>query len=306
MRGPNEVTASAPAKINLHLGVGPVRADGYHQLATVYQAVDVVDRVTVRSAGTYDVTVSGDDRLPLDDIPLDGGNIAVRAARLLGKRHGVQRAVAIHIHKQIPVAGGMAGGSADAAATLVACDALWQLGCSREDLLDVAAELGSDVPFSLVGGTAIGTGRGETVVPAMVRGDYWWVVVESAAGLSTPAVYREFDILHAAGEVPVPELPEPLMEALRNHDVERLGVTLRNDLEDAAIRLRPELGDVLAAGVSATALGALLSGSGPTCVFLCSSTQHASEVSSALLHSGFGPVSLARGPVAGAWVERTG
>lgn len=306
MTRPPWVTASAPAKINLHLGVGPVRPDGFHPLATVYQAIGLVDEVTVRPAAAYEVSVTGDSRLHLDAVPLDTSNIAVRAATLLARHHQLDEAVAIAIDKQIPVAGGMAGGSADAAATLVACDALWGLGSSREHLLAVAAELGSDVPFALVGGTAIGSGRGETVVPAMVRGTYWWVAVESPDGLSTPAVYRGFDLLHADVAVPDPEIPEPLMEALRNHDVQKLGLSLHNDLERAAIRQRPELEDVLRAGLAAGALGGLVSGSGPSCLFVCSGPEHAAHVASALTQAGFGPVSTARGPAHGARVERTG
>ncbi len=306
MTRPTWVTASAPAKINLHLGVGPVRQDGYHPLATVYQAIGLVDEVTVRSAPAYEVQVSGDSRLHLDAVPLDAHNIAVRAASLLAERNGIDEAVSLQIHKQIPVAGGMAGGSADAAATLVACDALWGLGASREHLLEVAAELGSDVPFALVGGTAIGSGRGETVVPAMVRGTYWWVAVESPDGLSTPAVYREFDAMHQPGTVLDPEIPEPLMEALRNHDVQKLGLAVHNDLERAAIRLRPELETVLRAGLGASALGGLVSGSGPSCLFLCSGPEHAASVARALTQAGYGPVSTARGPAHGARVERTG
>ena len=306
MTRPAWVTASAPAKINLHLGVGPVRPDGFHPLATVYQAIDLLDEVTVRPGPAYDVTMTGDSRLVLDDVPLDSTNMAVRAAVLLAARYGVDEPVAIHIDKRIPVAGGLAGGSADAAAALIACDALWGLEVPREELLEVAAELGSDVPFALVGGTALGTGRGEAVVPAMVRGDYWWVVVESSVGLSTPAVYHEFDVLHTGEVVPEPEMPEALMEALRSNDVVKLGLSLGNDLEEAAVRLRPELDDVLTRGITATALGALLSGSGPSCLFLSSSRQHAAQVCAELTGTGLGPVSVARGPVPGARVERVG
>src|SRR4051794_10997452 len=190
------VAATAPAKINLSLGVGPNRPDGFHTLATVYQAIGLYDRVTVRPADETTVAVTATEgRVPVHDVPLDATNIAVRAARLLAEHHGFERAVEITIDKAIPVAGGMAGGSADAAATLLACDHLWGLATAREDLLLVAAELGSDVPFALLGGTAIGTGRGETVTPLMTRGEYWWVVLESPRGLSTPQVYRTFDEL---------------------------------------------------------------------------------------------------------------
>lgn len=300
------VTASAPAKINLHLGVGPVRPDGYHPLATVYQAIGLLDEVTVAPAPSYSVTVTGQRGLTLTDVPLDATNIAVKAARLLAETAGVHGAVSIRIDKGIPVAGGLAGGSADAAATLVACDALWALETPREQLMRLAAQLGSDVPFALQGGTALGSGHGELVAPAMARGEYWWVVVESPDGLSTPTVYREFDAVHAGEHVPEPEIPDELMEALRAHDLEKLALTLQNDLEAPALRLRPELAEVLTAGVDASALGALLSGSGPTCLFLCGGKGHAQQVVSALRTLGVGPVSAARGPVPGARVERVG
>ncbi len=300
------VTASAPAKINLHLGVGPVRPDGYHPLATVYQAIGLIDEVTVAPAPAYSVTVTGNPRLTLTDVPLDDSNIAVRAARLLAEHAGVHGAVSIRIDKGIPVAGGMAGGSADAAATLVACDALWGLAYPREVLMELAGTLGSDVPFAIAGGTAVGSGRGELVVPAMVQGDYWWVVVESPQGLSTPAVYAEFDALHAGSPVPDPVIPVALMEALRNSDLKGVADAMGNDLEPAALRLRPELGEVLTAGVQAGALGSLLSGSGPSCLFLCEDKEHAVAVVAALGDAGMGPASMARGPVAGATVERTG
>ena len=303
---PSWVRASAPAKINLHLGVGPVRPDGYHPLATVYQAVGLLDQVTVTPAAAWCVSVVGDDRLALSDVPADESNIAVRAARLLAAHAGIDGALDIRIDKGIPVAGGMAGGSADAAATLVACDALWELSTPREELVGLAAQLGSDVPFALVGGTAVGTGRGEVVVPAMVRGHYWWVVAASSNGLSTPAVYGEFDVISDGLGLTDPEIPEELMEALRAHDLEKLALSLHNDLEPAALRMRPTLSEVLATGIEETALGALLSGSGPSCLFLCSGPDHAQQVAYGLRSAELGPVSVARGPVGGAKVERVG
>ena len=239
--------------------------------------------------------------MPVDDVPLDGTNIAVRAARLLAEHHGIERGAAITIDKGIPVAGGMAGGSADAAATLLACDHLWGLESPKEHLLELAAELGSDVPFALVGGTAIGSGRGETVTPLMTLGEYWWVVLESPQGLSTPAVYREFDAMNGV-DVDAPELPDELMQALRGHDVAALGSSLSNDLQDAALRLRPELGRALEQGRLESAYGAILSGSGPSCLFLCEGRSHAVQVAGGLRAEGLGPVSFAPGPVHGARV----
>lgn len=302
---PRTVTVSAPAKINLCLGVGPARADGFHPLATLYQAIGLHDRVTAAHAPSsasddVSVTVTAKDRIRLDGVPLDGSNIAVRAARLLAGHHGIDRGVTLTIDKGIPVAGGMAGGSADAAATLLACDHLWALHTPREELMALAAELGSDVPFAFVGGTAIGSGRGEVVTPLMTRGEYWWVVLESPVGLSTPAVYAEFDALHAGHHVGDPEIPDALMQALRAHDVAAVGAHLTNDLQPAALRLRPELGVALERGPLASALGAVLSGSGPSCLFLCESEAHAAVVSTGLRSAGLTSLSCAPGPVPGA------
>ncbi len=294
------VTVTAPAKINLCLGVGPARDDGYHPLATVYQAIGLYDRVTAAPADELTVTVTGDERLSIEEVPTDSSNIAIRAAALLARHHGLGRGAALAIEKGIPVAGGMAGGSADAAAALVACDALWGTHTPRETMMEIAAELGSDVPFALVGGTAIGSGRGEVVTPLMTRGEYWWVVLESSLGLSTPAVYKEFDAMHADATVSDPEIPDALIGALRTYDIEGLGAALVNDLQPAAFRLRPELADALALGIANSAHGAILSGSGPSCLFLCEGNAHAVQVAGGVRE--LGPVSFAVGPVPGARV----
>jgi 4-diphosphocytidyl-2-C-methyl-D-erythritol kinase len=298
------VTVRAPAKVNLELRVGAPRPDGFHELATVFHAVGLYDEVHAVPADEITLTVEGPQS---EGVPRDGTNLALRAALLVAERIGVEDGVHLHLRKGIPVAGGMAGGSADAAAALVACDRLWGLDTSDDDLLALAAELGSDVPFALVGGTAVGTGRGEVVVPAMVRGDYWWVVTGSAQGLSTPEVYGEFDVIAEGLGIGEPEIPDELMEALRAHDLEKLALSLPNDLEPAAIRLRPELSGVLATGIDETALGALVSGSGPSCLFLCSGREHAHQVAQSLRSANAGdPVTVARGPVPGARVERFG
>ena len=300
------VTVSAPAKINLCLGVGAVRDDGFHSLATVYQAIDIRDEVTVTVDDGVSVSVEGVSP-SLSAVPTDESNIACRAALALAEHAGSRRGVAISITKSIPVAGGLAGGSADAAATLLACDRLWGLATPREELLGLAAELGSDVPFALVGGTAIGSGRGEVVTPVVVRGDYWWVVLESAVGLSTPAVYREFDAVQDGPALSGPEAPEiadSLLHALSDHDVEKLGATLSNDLQPAALRLRPELRDVLDRAVTSSVpvLGSLLSGSGPSCLYLCDGRESAVLLARELSADGLGPVQVAAGPARGAHV----
>ncbi len=298
----DQVVVSAPAKINLSLGVGPVREDGFHALATVYQAIGLYDEITVRPAAATSLSVVGEG-VDVSDVPTDASNLAWRAAELLAARHGMDEGVEMVILKRIPTAGGMAGGSTDAAGALVACDALWETNTPREELMAIAAELGSDVPFCLVGGTAIGTGRGEVVMPAMSRGSYWWVVALPEDGLSTPAVYREFDRLHETHVVGEPEIPTELMAALRSGDVASLGQALSNDLQPAAFSLRPELEALVAHGLEGSARGALVSGSGPTCLFLAENHQHATQLCDWLADAAPG-VLLAPGPVPGVRVIR--
>jgi len=292
------VRVRVPAKVNLHLAVGPLRRDGYHELVTVFHAVDLYDELVAAPGERIELAIIGDGA---GEVPADERNLAWRAATLLADRTGAAPKVRLEITKAIPVAGGMAGGSADAAAALVACDRLWRTGLSRTALSELAAELGSDVPFALLGGTAIGSGRGEVVTPLMTSGEYWWVVLESDRGLSTPEVYREFDRL-SDGTVDLPVIPDALMMALRGHDVADLGAALSNDLQPAALRLRPELGTALEQGRLESAFGAILSGSGPSCLFLCEGRSHATAVAAGLGAQGLGPVSFAPGPVHGARV----
>ncbi len=294
-----EVTVRAPAKINLHLGVGAPREDGFHPLVTVYQAVGLYDDLTARVAPDWSLGVSLPDWMDDDAVPLGGDNIVDRAAALLAAHHGVERTGEIHIAKAIPVAGGMAGGSADGAAALVALDRLWGLGTTDDDLLALAARLGSDVPFALLGGTALGTGRGELVTPVDDRGTWWWVVVPSDTGLPTPEVYRHFDKMFPdAPSQPVPA--DALLEAIATGDTWALADALHNDLEAAAIDLRPELGRLIERGEEAGALRGLVSGSGPTCVFLCGSADHARSLAADLSGAGHPVVLAANGPVSGA------
>lgn len=294
-----EVTVRAPAKINLHLGVGAPREDGFHPLVTVYQAVGLYDDVTARQAPDWSLGVGLPDWMDDDAVPLNGANIVDRAADLLAAHHGVERTGELHIAKAIPVAGGMAGGSADAAAALVALDRLWGSGTSDDDLLELAARLGSDVPFALLGGTALGTGHGELVTPVQDRGTWWWVVVPSDTGLSTPEVYRHFDRMFPdAPSQPVPA--DALLSAIAAGDAWALADALHNDLEAAAIDLRPELGRLIEQGEEAGALRGLVSGSGPTCVFLCGSADHARSMAADLAGAGHPVVLAANGPVSGA------
>ncbi|MFD6136966.1 4-(cytidine 5'-diphospho)-2-C-methyl-D-erythritol kinase [Isoptericola sp. NPDC060257] len=275
------VRVRAPGKVNLSLRVGARQADGYHPLSTIFQAVALYEEVTatqVPEGAGVTITVDGPQA---ELVPVDGTNLAWRAAEALATRVGVAPDVALHLAKGVPVAGGMAGGSADAAATLVACDALWQTGLSRDDLATLAADLGSDVPFALLGHTAVGTGRGHLLTPAMTRGEFHWVFAAQAEGLSTPAVYGRFDELAGPdGAADEPGLGEDtgLMQALRAGDAHALGPALHNDLEAAALSLRPELERTIAVAREAGALGAFVSGSGPTVAALARSRQHALAV----------------------------
>jgi 4-diphosphocytidyl-2-C-methyl-D-erythritol kinase len=299
------VTVRAAAKINLSLGVGPLGDDGYHPLITVYQAIGLYDDLTAAPASAWSVDVSAVGGVDVSRVPLDESNIAVRAGRLLAEHHGIAEAAAISVAKGIPVAGGMAGGSADAAAALVALDRLWELHTPDEVLLSLAGRLGSDVPFALLGGTALGTGHGEAVSPILARPSTWyWVIAIADAGLATPDVYRELDRLRAGRLAPPPlHGPDAVMAAMRQHDPEVLGAALGNDLQAAALVLRPELADVLKAGSAAGAVAGLVSGSGPTCVFLAVDGPHAEEVAAALDRAGVcREVRTARGPMPGARV----
>jgi 4-diphosphocytidyl-2-C-methyl-D-erythritol kinase len=303
------VTVRAPAKINLQLAVGPVRPDGYHALVTVFHAVSLFDEVTVIAADEMGLSVTGEDAAA---VPMDESNLAWRAARALARAANVRAGIRIDIRKRIPVAAGLAGGSADAAATLVACNELWQTGLSQRALAEIAAELGSDVPFSLVGGTAVGRGRGEQLTPALAAGKYHWALAFARSGLSAAHVYATCDRLRAArvkvGVRPPaaePALSTELMTALRSGDPARVGPLLINDLQPAALSLRPGLRRALAAGREHGALGAIVSGSGPTCAFLARDAAHAGDLAVALTGAGVcRTAARASGPVPGAVVQR--
>ncbi|MFE5537630.1 4-(cytidine 5'-diphospho)-2-C-methyl-D-erythritol kinase [Streptomyces sp. NPDC056492] len=276
------MTVRVPAKVNVQLAVGAARADGFHDLANVFLAVSLYDEVTVTPAETLTVTCTGPDA---DQVPLDRTNLAARAAEILAARNGLSDAVHLHIAKNIPVAGGMAGGSADGAGALLACDALWGLDTPRAQLLEICAELGSDVPFSLIGGAALGTGRGELLTP-VEAGTFHWVFAVADGGLSTPAVFREFDRLAEGRSIPVPEASPALLAALASGEADALAATLANDLQPAALSLRPQLAATLEAGTSAGALATLVSGSGPTTAFLVRDPESALKVAAALEASG--------------------
>jgi 4-diphosphocytidyl-2-C-methyl-D-erythritol kinase len=292
------VTVRVPAKVNVQLAVGAARPDGFHDLANVFLAVGLYDEVTAVPAEELRVTCEGPDA---GQVPLDRTNLAARAALALAERYGRSPDVHLHIAKDIPVAGGMAGGSADGAAALVACDALWGTRASRDELLDICAELGSDVPFSLVGGAALGTGRGEKLTALEVGGTFHWVFAMAERGLSTPAVFREFDRLAEGVDIPEPVASDALLDALADGDPDALAAAVSNDLQPAALSLFPELAGTLAAGRAAGALAALVSGSGPTTAFLARDAASATEIAETLRTSGTcRSVRTASGPVPGA------
>jgi len=293
--------ARAPAKVNVHLGVGPLRGDGFHELRTVYLAVSLFDTVTVGPGDGLTLALSGEGAAV---VPADRSNLVWRAAELLAEHAGVPADASIEVAKSIPVAGGLAGGSADAAATLVALDAFWGTRAGHEDLMALAARLGSDVPFGLVGGVALGTGRGEQVAPVLSGGTGHWVLGIAGEGLSTPAVYGELDRLRAQGRVAAPTAPasaERVIEALRSGSPAAVGAALANDLQAPALSLRPGLRRALRAAEEAGAVAALVSGSGPTVAALAADGPAAVRLAAELAGTGvFRTVRAVSGPVPGA------
>lgn len=297
------VRVRAPAKINLFLSVGDLRDDGYHDLVTVFHAVDLADELTISAAAKHSVRTT-----PADGVPAGARNLAGVAARLLAKRTGAGGPVAIDIDKQIPVAGGMAGGSADAAATLVGCAALWGLEMARGDLAQIGAGIGADVPFALTGGTAVGTGRGDLLSPVLARTPLHWVLALADEGLSTPEVFAELDRLRAqrkSGPADPPRVGAvtDMLAALASGDPAAVAAALGNDLQPAAFSLQPRLRRTLRAGLSAGALAGVVSGSGPTMALLCADAEAAGAVAAELAGSGTcRTVRVASGPAPGARV----
>jgi 4-diphosphocytidyl-2-C-methyl-D-erythritol kinase len=292
------VIVRAPAKVNLHLAVGELRDDGYHELHTVFQALSLSDEVRIAPADTLAVEVAGEGAAA---VPIDSRNLVWQAAALLAKESRRPPKVRIAIKKGIPVAGGLAGGSADAAATLVGLNAFWSLNLDRAALSDLAAQLGSDVPFVLRGGTAVGLGRGEKLLPVLSRNTFHWVLAFARGGLSTPAVFKELDRLRVKDAAPRLGDSAELMHALTLGDPHALAPLLGNDLQAAAISLMPELRRTLRAGTEAGALAGIVSGSGPTCAFLCRDAEEAVSVAVELAAVGVcRAVRTATGPAQGA------
>jgi len=295
------VIARVPAKVNLQLSVGPLGSDGYHEVITVFQAISLFDDVSVATAPVGNgltIDISGQTS---SGVPADSSNLAIRAAELMVKTYDLPTDLVIKLKKEIPVAGGMAGGSADAAGVIVGLDSLFELGLSRDEMESVGSKIGSDVPFSICGGVAIGSGRGDQITPALAKGSYNWVLALSGQGLSTPSVYQECDRLREGLSISSPAVSEQLMQALRAGDAKALGKSLTNELQSAACSLRPALRLVLDVGVDYGALGGIVSGSGPTVAFLVSDDDHAMDLTVALSASGVvSSVVRATGPAHGA------
>jgi len=297
------VHVKAPGKINVFLKVGAQLDDGYHDVAIAYQAVSLYEEVRVSESDDFHVTVGGS--VELSRVPTDGANIAIKAARLLAAKTGYRGGASIEISKHVPVTGGMGGGSADAAATLIACDALWGTELPREDMLDLARKLGADVPFALTGGTAIGTGRGDELSPALAQGSFQWVLALADFGLSTPEVYAELDRhreRHAQDIFPVdprPSVDTDVLQALRAGDPAMLAAAMHNDLQAPALHLQPSLTEVIELGEQNGALAGIVSGSGPTVAFLAADLDAALELQVALSAARLNVV-RATGPVHGA------
>jgi 4-diphosphocytidyl-2-C-methyl-D-erythritol kinase len=302
----NGVVVRVPGKVNLQLSVGPLDLDGFHEVTTVFQAISIYDDVTVRFAepgSGITLEISGSTAA---GVPDDSTNLAYQAAQLMIDRHDLDSDIAIHIKKEIPVAGGMAGGSADAAAVIVAFDALYELGMSRDGMEKIGAELGSDVPFAITGGIAIGRGHGDHLTPVLARGSYNWVLAMAPQGLSTQAVYNECDRLRTGLDIARPQVGDQILQALRAGDSLMVGKSLSNDLQSAACSLRPALRLVLDVGNDYGALGAIVSGSGPTVAFLVADEERALDLTVALSASGVvAGVIRATGPTYGARVIET-
>jgi 4-diphosphocytidyl-2-C-methyl-D-erythritol kinase len=294
------VEVQVPAKVNLQLSVGPKEADGYHEVVTVFQAISLFDNLKITRSDQFDITLEGDF---INGVPVDQSNLVSKAVDLMAEKFQIDKNLCIEINKSIPVAGGMAGGSADAAATLLGIDQLFGLGLSKDELSEVARKLGSDVPFMLHGGVAVGRGHGDEITPALSRGNYHWVIALSSNGLATPAVYGECDRLRTGLDIKAPSINDELLQALLTGDSVRVGKALNNDLQAAAISLRPALRLILDTGQEYGALGGIVSGSGPSVAFLVADEDHSLDLAVALTSSGVvGSVARAQGPVVGAKV----
>jgi 4-diphosphocytidyl-2-C-methyl-D-erythritol kinase len=307
----SSISASAPGKVNLFFAVGALGDDGYHQVVSVYQALNLREVVTVQFAESWQVLVTGS--IPVEQlaqVPTSQENLVVRAAKVLLDKFAVaeDRAVNFHIFKNVPVAGGMGGGSADAAAALLAVNELANLNLSNADLHRLGSELGADVPFSLLGGTAVGTGHGTALEQITNVKQLNWVLVTNPRGLSTPSVYRKLDEIRAAKnqdptKVSTPKVPQELISALQSGNPQVIAKLLHNDLQEAAVALMPELTETMNAGLAAGALAAMVSGSGPTVALLALDKDHADSIATSLKNLGHSAIAT-DGPALGTLIEK--
>ena len=294
LNAPAIVVASSPGKVNVFFAVGAFLKDGFHEVASCYQALSLRERVLVELSRSFSIDFSGPfEKESHELVPKDNTNLVYLAGeqlKTLGSPMGSDK-VSFVIHKSIPIAGGMAGGSADAAASLVALNGLF--GAELDDKLpEAAANLGSDVPFSLLGGTAIGVGRGEVLSKVQDGPALHWVMTPNSAGLSTPQVYRQLDVMRVNQGVDVsalesPAVPEELLEALAQGDVTQIAKLMHNDLEIAAVAMLPELAKTLEAGRKAGSLRSMVSGSGPTIAHLAKNRVHAEQIANRLQAAGY-------------------
>jgi len=306
-----QVTASAPGKINIFFKVGALNSDGYHDVLSIYQALDIRETVTVSDSSRWKVSVSGAlSEEQIAAVPTGEDNLVVRAAKSIGQLANLTRVseLSFEITKNVPVAGGMGGGSADAAAAMLAVDELWDTQVDGEALMKAAAELGADIPFALLGGTAIGIGRGDKLDPIDDVQKLHWVLVPMDVGLSTPRVYAKLDEMRAAkGQeptlVPVPQVPHELIDALVHGDAREVAKHLHNDLQEAAVALMPELSITMHAGLAAGALAAMVSGSGPTIAMLAESEEAAESIANHLAFEGYIAIPTF-GPAKGTLLEK--
>lgn len=306
----NRISVSAPGKINIFFKVGALQENGFHEVLSVYQALDLRETVTVSAADNWQVSVSGAlSTEQIAAVPTGEENLVVRAAKSIAELAGLENPhpVNFEITKNVPVAGGMGGGSADAAAALLAIDELWCTGVDGEALLHKAAELGADIPFALIGGTAIGVGKGDELEPIDDVNQLHWVLVPMDAGLSTPRVYAKLDEIRAArGENPelvaTPSKPRELISALQFGDAREVARYLHNDLQEAAVALMPELSITMHAGLAAGALAAMVSGSGPTVAMLAESAAAAESIANHLAFEGYIAIPT-HGPAKGTLME---
>ncbi|UPO77606.1 4-(cytidine 5'-diphospho)-2-C-methyl-D-erythritol kinase [Arthrobacter sp. Helios] len=307
LSAPRAVRVRAPGKINVSLRVGPLRPDGYHAVASVYLAVSLFEEVTATAAAEPGITVrvdaGGPLSIPASGIPLGPENLVARAAAALAGHAGVQDpAVDLVITKHVPVAGGMGGGSADAAAALLACNELWGTGLSAAELASLGSQLGADVPFALTGGAAVGLGTGDQLTPVAAEAPLHWVLVAADTGLSTPAVYGRLDALRSeAGAVAEePQSADPaVLAALAPGNAAALASVIHNDLQPAALSLAPALDEVLQRGRDLGALAGIVSGSGPTLAFLAADGAAAARLETALRAEGHNALAV-NGPAPGA------